>query len=95
MWEAVKERGSRCDEFARIVALNLVSTKGMLVSLSGDETQAEVVVTWPPSDLADYWGLSLEEAQMLTNCFAPIAEYVGLRFEWHGDGEQLKLAFSR
>ena len=38
----------------------------------------EVVVTWPPSDLADYWGLSLEDAQMLTNCFAPIAESGGL-----------------
>ena len=91
----IRDRGSPCDQVAWWAALNLVACKGTLVSLSGDESHAEMVAAWPPKDVADEFGLPLADAQRMIHVFGPIAEYLDLRFEWHGDGEQVKLAFSR
>lgn len=94
-WKGIKERGSPCDRVAWWVALNFVACKGTLVSLSGDETHAEMVIAWPPKDLADDFGLPMADAQRVFHALGPIAETLGLRFEWQSDGEQVKLAFSR
>jgi hypothetical protein len=81
---------------ARVAALQPVSLGATVQSIAADETRAEVVITaWPPHESLAAFGLTQEDADVVSQTFAPIAEHLGLRFAMRRDGEDLRLEFLR
>ena len=83
-------------EVAEMAALNLVSGGAQLLHLTGDEQQAEAVLTnAPPPDFLDFAGISYADVDTFNDVFHGIADALGLRFEQQRTGEQIRLRFSR
>jgi hypothetical protein len=72
---------------------------GTLVSLSGDDTHAEVLLAgWPDEEfLSELQELQLTQSDgdRLLNAFEPIMEYLGIRYAWQREGEAVKLTFEK
>lgn len=93
-WEQVKGQGARAA--MNSVVLNFLSGGGRLQSLTGDEAQAEAVIAdWPPADILELLGLTLEDVDPFYTIFNPIADFLNLRYEWHRAGNVLTFRFSR
>jgi hypothetical protein len=87
-------RGRPVAEVARVAALNHVSVGGTLVSVSGDDTHAEVLLAgWPDEEFLSELQLSQSDGDRLWNAFEPIMEYLGIRYGWQREGEVAKLTF--
>ena len=83
-------------EVARAATLNMVSAGVNLLSLSGDESQAEAVLKgWPSEDALAFYGVSQEDADSIWGPMATIAEHLGFDYEWHRQGEEVTMTFSR
>src|SRR5947209_4997859 len=91
-WEHLRGKGAK--EFARMAALNFVSVEATLLSLAGDESHAEFTATWPSQEWLDFVGVSQGDSDALWGVFGPIAEHLGLHYEWHRTGEQVRVKFS-
>jgi len=93
-WDSLRGQGARVA--MRTFALNMVSVGGTLVSLSGDEARAEAVITdWPAPELLQGFGGSRDDVDQMYAVFGPIAEVLGLRYEWHRQGDQVTLSLSQ
>ena len=93
-WEDVRGQGARAAMNA--VVLNFLSASGRLQSLTGDEAQAEAVMAdWPPADILELLGLTLEDVDPFYTIFNPVADFLNLRYEWQRAGNQLTFRFSR
>jgi hypothetical protein len=93
-WEFLQGKGAR--EAIRMFALNMVSVGGTLESLSGDEAQAEAIITgWPSPDLMQALGVSRGDADRSYAVFQPIADLLGLRYEWCRQGDRVTLSLSQ
>ena len=93
-WESLQGKGAR--EAARMFALNMVSVGGTLESLSGDEAQAEAIISgWPSPDMLQAFGVSQGDADRGYAVFQPIADLLGLGYEWRRQGEQVTLSLSQ
>jgi hypothetical protein len=93
-WEDLQ--GQATKDIAEWVALNMVSMGGTLQSLSGGDSQAEVVIVgWPSEDLRTLLELDRADADPVWNIFQPIAEYLGLKFAWKRQEDEVTLSFSR
>lgn len=93
-WEEVKDHP--LPDITRIAALNVVSGGARLRSLSGDDTQAEAVVTgWPTEELRSALGVTLDDLDPFWNIYQPIAAHLGLRYSWERHGDALTLRFTR
>jgi hypothetical protein len=79
-WDEVKHKG--VDEIAREVALNVATTGGRILSVTGDKDGAEVVALWPANEewLSDA-NLQRNDVQPLLEVFTPIAERLGVNVE--------------
>jgi hypothetical protein len=89
------EQGLTAKEVARWSALNMVSGGGNLRLLSGDESQAEVVIGgWPSEESLAFFELTQEEADTLWGAFGPIAESLGYGYKWRRQGDEVTMAFS-
>ncbi len=63
--------------------------------LSGDESQAEVVIGGVPSEESlAFFELTQEEADTLWGIFGPIAESLGYGYEWRRQGDEVTITFS-
>jgi hypothetical protein len=73
-------QGAGVNEIARVVALNLATSGGRILSLEGDSNQAEVVVRWPADEgwLSDT-NLQRADIQPALEIFLPIAERLGVQ----------------
>jgi len=72
--------GMGAGEMAHEAALEMVSMKARLLSVSGDDARSEVRLEWPArEDLAEL-GLRREHIQEFWTAWQPIAASVGLRF---------------
>ena len=91
-WENLRGKGAKA--FARMAALNFVSVGANLLSLAGNETHAELTATWPSQEWLDFVGVSKGDSDAFCGVFGPIAEHLGLHYEWHRDGEQIRLKFT-
>jgi hypothetical protein len=90
------EQGQTAKEVARGTALEMVSGGCNLRSLSGDESQAEAVIGgWPSEESLAFFGLTQEEADTVWGVFGPIAESLGYGYEWHRQGDEVTVTFSR
>lgn len=90
------EQGASAKEVASGAALNMVSGECYLRSLSGDESRAEAVLGgWPSEDSLAFYGLTQEEADSVWGIFGPIAESLGYGYEWHRQGDEVTMTFSR
>ena len=90
------QQGATAKEVAFLAALNMVSGGCTLRSLSGDESQAEAVLGgWPSGESLAFFGLSQEEADTLWGVFGPIAESLGYGYQWHRQGDEVTVTFSR
>ena len=93
-WE--QEQGMSAKEVAYWAAISMVSGGCNLCSLSGDEVQAKAVIEgWPPGNFLALFGLTQEEADTLFGVFENIAEHVGYDYEWHRQGNEVTMTFSR
>lgn len=91
-WEHIET----AKEVAEVVALNMVSAGCNLISLSGDESQAKVVIGgWPSNESLEFFGLTQEEADTAFGNFGPIAKSLGYGYEWHRQGDEVTITFSR
>src|SRR6266568_305796 len=78
-WDEVKGQGAKAAMEA--VVLNFVSAGGTVQSFGGDETHAEAVVAnWPPAEMMQPLGLTLEDIDPFHEIFTPIAAYLNLRY---------------
>jgi hypothetical protein len=93
-WEEM--RGRPVAEVARVAALNPVSVGATLLSLSGDDTHAEVLLAgWPDEEFMSELRLTQSDSDRLLNAFEPIMEYLGIRYAWQREGEAVRLSFDR
>jgi hypothetical protein len=86
-------RGKSPYEVLRIAVLNWASCGAKLISSSGDEQRAEAVMEFPQYDPQESWKISYQDAQTINRVFNPIANYVGLNFEYHSEGTCFRMAF--
>ncbi len=90
------ERGKGALAAMRWAALNLVACGAVVRRLAGDEARAEAVVTgWPLEEDLAYFGLSREEGDAVHELMIPIAEYLGLRFAYRRDGDDVTLTMEQ
>ena len=90
------QQGLTAKEVARAAALNMVSAGVNLRSLSGDESQAEAVLGgWPSEDNLAIYGVSQEDADSIWGPMVTIAEHLGFDYEWHRQGDEVTMTFSR
>ena len=90
------QQGLTAKEIARLAALNMVSAGGNLRSLSGDESQAEAVLRgWPSEDSLVFFGVTQEDADSMWGAMGTIAEHLGFDYEWHRQGDEVTITFSR
>lgn len=93
-WDALQGRGARVA--MRMFALNMVSVGGTLESLSGDEARAEAIIAdWPSPDLLQAFGVSRSDSDRLYAVFQPIADFLGLGYEWRRKGDRVALILSQ
>ena len=93
-WEDM--RGRPVSELARAAALNPVSVGNTLLSLSGDDTHAEVrLAGWPDEEFLSELELTQSDSDRLLNAFVPIMEYLDIRYAWQREGEAVKLTFEK
>jgi hypothetical protein len=93
-WDSLKGMGARVA--MRTFALNMVSVGGTLESLSGDEARAEAIIAdWPSPDLLQAFGGSQGDVDRMYAVFEPIAELLGLTYEWRRQGDRVTLILSQ
>jgi len=91
-WEGL--RGRPVSEVARAAALNPVSVGATLLSLSGDDTHAEVLLSeWPDREFLGELQLTQSDGDRVLDAFKPIMEYLGIRYSWQREGEAVRLSF--
>jgi hypothetical protein len=91
-WEEM--RGRPLVDVARAAALNPVSMGATVLSLSGDDTRAEVVVAgWPDEEFLSELQLTQSDGDRLLKAFDPIMEYLGIRYAWQREGEAVRMTF--
>jgi hypothetical protein len=74
----------------------MVSGGATDVVVTGDESRAELSYRWPGDEgLLAVFGLSRQDVQTFSRIFAPIAEHLGLRFEYAPEGDRTRLTFAR
>jgi hypothetical protein len=93
-WDWLRGKGARAA--MGMFALNMVSVGGTLESLSGDEARAEaIIVGWPSPDLLQGFGGSRDDVDRMYAVFQPIANFLGLRYEWRRRGDRVTLILSQ
>lgn len=82
---------------ARVVALAGAATGMRLLSLTGDATHAEAVLSDPDYRAAylQAWGVSGEEGDTIAECFRLAAEQAGLTYTWRREGDTARLTFAK
>ena len=89
-------QGRPTKDIAQQVAFNIVSMGGTVQSLSGDDSQAEVVIlNWPAEDSRTDYKLDQADIDPFWNIWQPVAEYLGHDFAWERQGDEVTLTFSR
>ena len=93
-WDSMQAASAK--DVAEMAALNLVSGGAHVLQLTGDEQQAEAVLTnAPPPGFVETAGISYADADMFNDVFHAIAGALSLRFEQQRTGDQIRLRFSR
>jgi hypothetical protein len=91
-WEEM--RGRPVVDVARTAALNPVSTGATLLSLSGNDTHAEVLIAgWPDEEFLSELQLRQSDGDRLLKAFESIMEYLGIRYVWQREGEAVRMTF--
>jgi hypothetical protein len=89
-------QGAEPQAVARAAALNVVSSGARLISITGGADTGEAVLAdWPDQEFLALLGCTVADADAFLDVFAPIAEYLHLRFAARREGEQLHLTFTR
>lgn len=90
------DQGMTAKEVALAAALNMVTGGWNLLSLSGDESQAEVVMGgWEFVEAPEFYELTLKEADTIWGAFGPIAESLGYVYAWKRQGDEVTMTFTR
>lgn len=93
-WE--ERQGQAPRDVAEAVALNAVSFGATVQSLSGDDSQAKLVVQdWPPEEMQALFPLDVADIDPIWDIYQPIAEYLGLHYDWKRQGNEVIVTFSR
>jgi hypothetical protein len=83
-------------EIVRQMALILICIGGEILTITGDDHQAEVrasgVLT---NEDARFFGISREEADLFCNVFVPMTESLGFAFAWRREGDDLIYTIQR
>jgi len=74
----------------------MVSVGGMLRSLQGNDTRAEVLIAgWPTDEDLSELRLTLSDSEPLWSIFLPIMEYLGIRYAWQRQDDAVMMTFER
>jgi len=93
-WEEL--RGQPVAAVARAAALNAVSVGGVLLSITGDEANAEVLIEgWPDENISGALGLERSDGEVMWDSFEPIMEHLGIRYSWGHEDGAVRLTFER
>lgn len=92
-WEELKGKSSF--KVLKGAVLNWVSCGAKLVSSSGDEQRAEAVLEFPQDNPQETLKIDYQDAHRLNRVFIPIANFVGLNFEYHSEGKLFRIVFYR
>ena len=95
-WDDMGDAASAL-EVARMAALNMATTADLHpVSLSGDDSRAELIVEGPEQEWMDDFGTSLEDLDRVNELiFQAIAEGRGMTLEAQRSADGLHLIFAR
>lgn len=94
IWQELSGLGARAA--MEQIALNAVSAGATLDSLSGDESQAEAVISeWFPHGLAQILGVSEADSEVVWRIFGPISESLDLRYEYERQHERVTFRLSK
>jgi len=95
-WDDMGAAASALD-VARVAALNMATTADMRpLSLSGDDSRAELLVEGPEQQWLDDFGTSLEDLDRVNELiFQAIAEGRGMTLESRRSAEGLHMVFAR
>jgi hypothetical protein len=64
--------------------------------MSGDESRAEIVLGgWFSSEGLESFELTWDDIDGAWGVGAPIAEYLGLDYEWRREGDEVTMTFTR
>ncbi len=93
-WEDLKHQPPV--EVARAATRNFVACGAVLQRFTADENRADVVlIGWPAEEDLIFFGLTRATVAPFYNIFAPIADYLGLHYEWHQAGDEVTMTFAR
>lgn len=90
-WEQI----STAKEAAFQAALNMVSLGCTLNSLTGDETQAQAILSgWPSKESLSYFEITHEDMAHIWKVFGPITEPLGFTYTWQQEADKVIMTFS-
>jgi hypothetical protein len=92
-WEAVQEQGALVA--AREAARNMISSGATGVSISGDDSHAEVRSQWPDQETLSFFNVTRDDSDTFLHVFTPIAAHLGLRYEQTREGDEIRMVFAR
>jgi hypothetical protein len=93
-WPRLAE--SKLPELAESIVLNNLSGGAKLVSLSGDDTQIEIILEqWPHDNLLAFSGVSWEESQLIHEVLRPVFEQINVNYLWKIKDRQVIIELSR
>jgi hypothetical protein len=73
----------------------MISLGAKLHSLSGDESQAKVVLGgWLLEELLGFYGITTEEAVSGWDMLIPVFESLGYGYDWKLKGDEVTFTFS-
>jgi hypothetical protein len=93
-WEEM--RGKTAREVAHLTALNMASVGAEVLSLTGDGSQAHLVIAdWPSKDFCEFFSLSQSDVDPIWNLYEPVARYLDFNYTWKRRGDEVTMIFSR
>jgi hypothetical protein len=93
-WEPLKGQGAKV--IISTIALQLSALGGSIQSQTGTETLAEVLIaSWPPAEFSALFHLTEDDTDVLWELFRPIMTYLNLHYEWHRDGDAVRLVLAQ
>ena len=83
-------------EIGRAAAHNFVAAGATLEHFTADENRVEFVLAgWPAEEDLTAFEVTHAMVAPFYTIYAPIAEHIGLHYEWRQDGDKITMTFTR
>ena len=80
----------------REMALNMASSGAQVLSLTGNDREAEAIIgPWPSTEELEFFNAKREDIDVFADTFKPIAAHLGYQFQRQREGERMRLRISK